>query len=226
MDRFAIAAVALCIVGVVLAWLRVVPGIVGFGIFALGGVGASVAGLAVIVRLLRGRVPGAGGVLALLVALGFVASALPGVGMPRINDFTTDIENPPTFEHAATFAANAGRDLSYPAEFAGLQRQCCADLRAAVLEMPPAEAFARAVAVARATPGWEVTYQAPIDGTMEAVATTTVFGFHDDIVVRVRPGSHGGSRIDVRSKSRDGKGDIGANAARIRRFVAALEGGA
>lgn len=225
MNRFAFGAVGLCVVGVALAWLRIVPGLVGFGIFALGGLGSLVAGLAVVVRLLRGRAPGLGGVLALLVAIGFVASALPGVGMPRINDFTTDLENPPAFEHAATLAANAGRDLSYPAAFASLQRQCCADLRAAVLEMPPADAFARAVAVASATPGWEVTYQAPVDGTMEAVATTTIFGFHDDIVVRVRPGPNGGSRVDVRSKSRDGKGDIGANAARIRRFVATLEGG-
>jgi uncharacterized protein (DUF1499 family) len=46
---------------------------------------------------------------------------------------------------------------------------------------------------------------------------TRIFRFVDDIVVRVRP-SNGGSIVDVRSKSRDGRGDMGANAARIRAF--------
>ena len=48
-----------------------------------------------------------------------------------------------------------------------------------------------------------------------------MFHFVDDISVRIRPAA-GGSRIDIRSKSRDGQGDIGANAARIRTFRDAL----
>jgi len=59
-------------------------------------------------------------------------------------------------------------------------------------------------------------------GALEAVATSRLFGFQDDIVVRVRPEGEGGSRVDVRSKSRDGKGDRGVNAARIRSFMAEL----
>ena len=58
------------------------------------------------------------------------------------------------------------------------------------------------------------------------IATTRLFGFHDDIAIRIRPDGAQGSRVDVRSKSRDGKGDIGANAARIRAFVGELEQGA
>jgi uncharacterized protein (DUF1499 family) len=224
-DRFALGAVGLCGFGAALGWFRVVPGLVAFGLFAFGGSLAIVAGLATIVRLMRGRAPGVGGVLALVVAIGFVASAMPGIGLPRINDFTTDLDDPPAFVHAATLAANAGRDLAYPAAWAALQRECCAAVRAARLEGPAAEAHRRALAVARTTPGWKVTYQSPVDGTLEAVATTPVFGFHDDVAIRVRPGLRGGSRIDVRSKSRDGKGDLGANAARIRRFVQTVEGG-
>ena len=45
----------------------------------------------------------------------------------------------------------------------------------------------------------------------------------DDVVVRVRPGAQGGSIVDVRSRSRVGQSDLGANAARIRRLSAALE---
>ena len=73
--------------------------------------------------------------------------------------------------------------------------------------------------------GGAVTHQSPEDGTIEAVATTPLFGFQDDVVLRVRPGLRDGSRVDIRSKSRDGRGDIGANAARIRAFVARLEDG-
>ena len=61
----------------------------------------------------------------------------------------------------------------------------------------------------------------PAEGRMEATDTTRWFGFKDDVVVRVRP-EGAGSRVDVRSVSRVGRGDVGANAARIRAFLQAL----
>jgi len=61
----------------------------------------------------------------------------------------------------------------------------------------------------------------PAAGTIEATDTSRIFRFVDDIVVRIRPEAEG-ARIDVRSKSREGKGDLGANAARIRRLRDAL----
>ena len=42
-------------------------------------------------------------------------------------------------------------------------------------------------------------------------------------MIRVRPHA-GGSRIDLRSVSRVGQGDLGANARRIARFNAAFSG--
>jgi uncharacterized protein (DUF1499 family) len=42
--------------------------------------------------------------------------------------------------------------------------------------------------------------------------------------VRVRSGAGGEILIDVRSKSRDGRGDLGVNAARIDAFTKAFEG--
>jgi hypothetical protein len=222
-NAFALASVIACGVGVALAWLRIVPALAGFAIFGLGGLGAVLAALATVVRLLRGRAPSLSGVVAIGVATAIVASALPGIGMPRINDFTTDLADPPAFTHAGSLAPNVGRDLGYPAEWASLQRECCADLRAAVVPDAPAAAYARALALASAMPDWDVVARMPESGTLEAVATTRVFGFKDDVVIRVRPGVNGGSRVDVRSKSRDGQGDVGANAARIRRFVDAIE---
>jgi uncharacterized protein (DUF1499 family) len=109
--------------------------------------------------------------------------------------------------------------MAYPPAFADAQRGCCADLKPLQLPVPPPEALARVRRVAEAMPTWRVT------GTdadaIEAVDTTRVFGFHDDVVIRVRPEGTG-SRVDMRSKSRDGQGDLGANAARIRSFLAEL----
>ena len=46
-------------------------------------------------------------------------------------------------------------------------------------------------------------------------------GFTDDIVVRITPAG-AGSRIDLRSSSRNGRSDFGVNAARISAYLTAL----
>jgi uncharacterized protein (DUF1499 family) len=46
-------------------------------------------------------------------------------------------------------------------------------------------------------------------------------GFKDDVVIRVTSAS-GIARVDVRSKSRVGRGDVGANAKRIRQYLQRL----
>ena len=48
-----------------------------------------------------------------------------------------------------------------------------------------------------------------------------IFRFRDDFVVRVRPDGEA-TRVDMRSKSRVGKGDLGANAKRIEQFFQGL----
>src|SRR5205085_11365362 len=101
-----------------------------------------------------------------------------------------------------------------------------ADLHPARLAVPPADAYARARALAERMPAWTITEADPAAGAIEAIATTRLFGFHDDIAIPVRPDGAQGSRVDLRSESRDGQGDMGTNAARIRAFVGQLEQGA
>ena len=74
-------------------------------------------------------------------------------------------------------------------------------------------------------PAWEVTTADPASGIVEVVATSRLFRFQDDITIRVRSKPDGSSHVDIRSKSRDGKGDIGANTARIREYVTRVEAG-
>jgi uncharacterized protein (DUF1499 family) len=217
-----ILAVIAFVAGPTAAHLELARPLVGFAVFALGGLVALVVGLASLVQLVRGRGLTTGGGLAVLAALVFVAGASQGRGHPRINDFTTDPADPPAFRAAAAIPENVGRDLSYPAAFAPIQRACCADLRPATLAVAPDEARVRALRTAGELSGWTTTRDDPAAQEVEGTVTSALFRFVDDVVIRVRPDGTG-SRVDVRSKSRDGQGDLGANAGRIRDIVGRLE---
>jgi uncharacterized protein (DUF1499 family) len=150
------------------------------------------------------------GLAVLYVPLQFVQRAR---AVPPINDITTDTENPPRYMTAPR---------AYPgAEFARQQRAAYPDIAPVLLALPPREAFAKALAAAEAM-GWEVVGRNAAAGILEAVDTTKWFGFKDDIAVRVLPAPNG-SRIDIRSKSRVGRSDLGTNAQRIRAYAERLK---
>jgi uncharacterized protein (DUF1499 family) len=188
---------------------------------------AAVAGLAL--GALGGFLGGGWGRAGAAIALGLVALAVPlefrrrVASLPYIHDITTDVADPPVFEAVLPARRGAANPPEYPgAEVAAQQRAAYPEITPILLEEPPAEAFERCLALVRDL-GWELAGTDPARGTIEATDTTFWFGFRDDIVVRVRPEGTG-SRVDVRSKSRVGKSDVGANAARIRRFAARLAG--
>jgi uncharacterized protein (DUF1499 family) len=225
-----LAALALCAVGPALVQLGVASPMAGFTPYLLGNLVALLALLAGLVGLWATRVAaghsGRGqalvGVGAGVLILGIAIGANVSAGFPpRINDITTDLEDPPAFTAARSLEANRGRDLTYPgASFASQQRSAYPDLAPIEVPHPPARAFEDALQAAGAL-GWEITAQDPAAGTFEATDTSSIFRFVDDVSVRIRPTPEG-ARIDVRSKSRDGQGDIGANAARIRAFRDAI----
>jgi uncharacterized protein (DUF1499 family) len=160
-------------------------------------------------------------VVALVIAL---AALYPSLAFqsrarshPPINDITTDTQDPPAYMTTAR---------AYPgADMARQQRAAYADIVPVMLPMPPAQAFAKALAVAEAM-GWEVVGRDAAGGRIEAVDSTKWFGFKDDIAIRVRAADAGSpnlSRVDIRSKSRVGRGDLGTNAQRIRAYVQRLK---
>jgi uncharacterized protein (DUF1499 family) len=103
---------------------------------------------------------------------------------------------------------------------AAQQKRGYPDLGPATFAAPPDRVLAAAEVAARER-AWEIVAVVPAEGRLEATASTPWFGFKDDVVVRVeRAGT--GSRVDVRSKSRVGRSDLGVNARRIRDFLAAL----
>ena len=151
----------------------------------------------------------------------FQANQLRGT-VPSINDITTDPGNPPAF--AATLAARAaesGGPAEYSPEMAVEQRSAFPDIAPVTTPLPPAEAFKRALETARGMPGWTIVANDAASGRIEASQSSLFYGFTDDVVIRVAAAG-AGSRIDVRSKSRQGRGDFGVNAKRVRGYLAAL----
>jgi uncharacterized protein (DUF1499 family) len=71
--------------------------------------------------------------------------------------------------------------------------------------------------------GWTVRDVRPDSGLIEVEARTRLLRFTDDITIRVRPGSGRRIAVDLTSRSRVGKGDLGTNARRIGRFLQALD---
>ena len=145
--------------------------------------------------------------------------------VPRIHDITTDTQNPPQFVALVTARRGAPNGPEYDGpKVAAEQRAAYPDIQPVLLNEPPQLAFDRALAAARKL-GWEIADTAPQEGRIEAVDTTRWFRFKDDVVVRV-VANGSGSRLDIRSKSRVGRSDLGTNARRIRTFVAALNAAA
>lgn len=186
-------------------------------------------GLIAIVVLLICRFSGAAGNRALLVAVVLAAllylpvtQAMKARQLPYIHDISTDTVNPPAFSPAIV---QARADASNPPEYAGadvaaLQADAYPDIQPITVAFPPEEVMTRVTAIARDA-GWEIVTQEPM--LLEATDTTFWFGFKDDVVIRLQPQGNG-TRVDIRSKSRVGRSDIGKNAARIRAFTETLTG--
>jgi uncharacterized protein (DUF1499 family) len=141
--------------------------------------------------------------------------------VPPIHDITTDLERPPQFVAVLPLRASAANPATYGGpEVAEAQRRAYPDIKPLMLSLSPGAAYSLALASARSM-GWDLVASDSAAGRIEATATTTWFGFKDDVVVRIRP-TAGGSRIDVRSVSRLGKSDVGAIAKRIRSYLSEI----
>tara|TARA_R110002073_G_scaffold86729_6_gene206043 strand:- start:6249 stop:6986 length:738 start_codon:yes stop_codon:yes gene_type:complete len=160
-----------------------------------------------------------------------IACALPGTLLflslaagrgdyPAIHDITTDLSDPPTFSHAPTLRGPKSNPLDIKPDSLGAQQEAYPDLQSLRSERSALNAYRHALAIADQL-GWEVVWQNPDAWRFEAVDTTAIMGFKDDVAVRIRSTADG-SVVDLRSVSRVGVGDIGANAQRIRAFQTAF----
>ncbi|MDD8060188.1 MULTISPECIES: DUF1499 domain-containing protein [Shewanella] len=161
-------------------------------------------------------------VVALLLGIAMLSPMLKGiiiepVKYPPIHDITTDTQNPPQFEFLTDSRIGAKNTLVYGgADIATQQLQAYPYIQPIMTDLPADSAFVKALDVAKAM-GWVIVDQQPQTQRFEATARTPFFNFADDVVVVVTSVELG-SRIDLRSVSRIGRGDAGVNAKRIKEF--------
>ncbi len=228
---FALVVAALAVIVIRSGALEIVPALTTFaaalvfaGLAVLSACGAFIViwrqGLAGFGRAL-------GGLLLGLLLLAYPAYlAYSAMALPALADISTDPANPPRFEALAAVRPPASTPAPGAAE---LQREAYPEIAPLQLSVMPRVAYDVSLAVINKH-RWPVASARPAtasrrDAVIEATARTLIMGFRDDIIVRITPLSQG-SRIDLRSASRFGNHDFGANAARLRGLLEEIEAAA
>ena len=221
-------AVLVLLAGPLMAW-GLIGWQAGLGMFVMAALLAGLGGIFCLIAIVRKRgnlgviVAAAAGIAALAIPAAII---LEGRKVPPINDISTDTANPPAFEAiTADMRGRGSAPLLYDPGFAAIQAKGYPGLTGKNLPVAPAAAFAAALAAAKAQ-GWTIVASDAAAGRIEATDTVPWWGFKDDVVIRLTPdgtSGSGGTRVDVRSKSRVGKGDLGVNAQRISDFLEALK---
>lgn len=201
-------------------------------------VGSAVIGLiALIASVLKPRKGVLVAALALLIpvaALLYAGSIKKSAeGLPFIHDVSTDAVDPPMFTQAILSQRGEGTN---PVNYVGkkdprgkelvsvLQASGYPDIKSQTFSAPRSEVARAARDVLVSLYGHAENDDAGAGETLvQGTHTTFWFGFKDDVIIRVRDNGQGGSVVDMRSLSRVGGSDIGANAARIRKLQAALD---
>jgi len=217
----ALISIAALLAGPIGTRWRLWPFGVGFALLALStllAIGAIALGVAEGRRDQSWIVPG------IAIVLAAIPLAVPAIvigsarGRPPIHDITTDVDDPPVFVDVLPYRVGRVSAAEYDGvTVAAQQRRAYPEIQPLVIPASVATVFDAAVALARDR-GWQVVGADRAAGRVEAIDTTYWFGFKDDVVIRVRA-EGGRTRVDMRSKSRVGVGDLGANAKRIREFL-------
>jgi len=143
---------------------------------------------------------------------------------PTIADATTDIDTPPKF---VALVSEREKTAKNPLEYRGgeaTERQLTyfPELVSATVPQSVADVIER-LEHASVSAGWIVAEANQDEGRLEATETTFWFRFKDDVVVRARALKDGHTMVDIRSASRVGYLDGGANAKRVAMLLAALK---
>mgnify|MGYP006088890093 FL=1 len=154
------------------------------------------------------------------VPMAIVAAIVAGAGdVPPIHNITTNLANPPTYEAVLPLRAADSNPLEITPAVAAVHSAGYSHLKPVVSDLSAEQAIVKAEQLAQSM-GWIIVPDQR-DNYIEATVTSFWFGFTDDIVIRVTPAQNG-SIIDLRSVSRVGKSDLGANAKRINVFITAF----
>lgn len=227
--RFALFALAVAVLSVIVlrsGLLEIVPALATFGAALVFAVLAILFAFAAFVVIWRQGLAGLGyAILGLFLGLALLAYpsylGYRAIKLPAISDVTTDFNNPPRYDVLVRLRPRGRSDYPGPAT-AALQRQAYPDIAPLQLSVPAKIAYDAALSVATKRKWLLVDTKAPAGargiGSIEAVARSPIMGFRDDVVIRISAQADG-SRVDVRSASRFGWHDLGANASRVRALL-------
>jgi uncharacterized protein (DUF1499 family) len=192
----------------------------------LAAIGLLVAIIGIFVSKKRGFTSDLPALLTSIVICGVILGGMgvqfsKGASVPPIHNISTDISDPPQFSAVVAIRGEGTNPLDYDSAKIGPQQEAAyPDVQTLVLPGSRTETLASVVS-ALEDMGLEIVAVDEVAGVVEATATTFWFGFKDDLVVRVRD-SGSGSEVDVRSVSRVGLSDLGANADRIMALLGRL----
>ncbi len=237
-----IASFSLCVtlLSIVIArsgLLEIVPVLATFAASLAMAAFAILLALASLVGVWRHGIEGLGAALtAILIGAALLAYpsylGVRAARLPEIADITTDPIDPPRYETIGRLRSRDANPIAYAGLYAAQQQKAAyPDISPLETDAAPQAAYDAAMAVI-AKRRWQVINTRPPqaqqqgqrarDGYIEAVARTLIMGFRDDVAVRVRADGDG-ARVDVRSSSRYGRHDFGANAARVRALLSDIE---
>lgn len=227
--RLAIGSAAIAVIGLTLARYDLIAKLTGFSALLAGGLVSFVALIAGLASVIVGRKAvfasqrkALFGLALSLLYVGFLGSRPLVAGeAPAIHDVTTDLANPPQFETLPPRADNLA-GVGTVENWRRIHAQAYGDLGPVTIPKSVPVVTANAVRLAEEA-GWKVAASDPARGAVEATASVSFIRFHDDVVIRITPAGDGkSSRVDMRSVSRVGVGDLGVNAKRIRDFLKQL----
>lgn len=157
--------------------------------------------------------------IALLPLIGLGSQMFTAKSVPAIHNISTDVVNPPEFDKVIALRTDVNNPLEYNiAELASVQIQAYPNVKTLITDLSLEEAHTQAKSVIESM-GLELVNSDPSRGIIEATETTVIWGFKDDVVVQISE-KNGKTAIDLRSVSRIGTSDLGANAKRIEKFLA------
>jgi uncharacterized protein (DUF1499 family) len=159
--------------------------------------------------------------IALVISAGiFVPIFLGGravANVPSINDIMTDTQNPPQFEVVPTVRKPFDNSLALSEDRLAYHRKMYGDMKPLQLADTPDAIFDKVLELVDDR-GWLLVAADRAKGTVEATVATALFGFKDDVVIRLSAADNG-TRVDMRSASRQGRTDFRVNSKRIMAFL-------
>ncbi|MGV6801836.1 MAG: DUF1499 domain-containing protein [bacterium] len=163
------------------------------------------------------------GLMSLTAASGPMMMKMKAGKVPAIHDITTDVAYPPVFVELIDIrtADHASNPPEYDTNQSQLQLEAYPDIKTLSYDKDFETIYQAALEVVKEM-GLKVVATEENAGRIEATATTSWWGFKDDVVIRVNRFATP-ITVDIRSKSRIGKSDLGANAERIETFMEKLE---